>query len=332
MQNHTPLGPNLGVELSRLSRFGANIMDAHTCFILLPLDRSSATGQSKSVGGAKRPNVLRLGGFHSLSTAVRTDARIEIGQGLVGFVSKSKQAVHISPFERDSRILGLYSEDVALKSFLGIPLIGQAFGPDAGVLACDSKKAYAFSKLQGKLIEELALEISRIVTLIDDLNATHVRDVCLKDFLERAAAVTESLGAGSVEVLRIKAVNLDLLEKEVGASKMVSQLGQILAAVRQAIPAQFPICTLPNGDVLALLDNMMTSYIENKLESLCQHLTINGKRFLFECRRAHARHIRGRSFTLEDLLALTAGPWDQSKGELNAKPEPGVRQYERLRA
>jgi hypothetical protein len=115
------------------------------------------------------------------------NAKIARGNGLIGWVAKHNRSIHVSPFERDSRTLGIYSEDQQLKSFIGIPVnlgagnpSGGASSPSAGgeesanvgVIACDSKKSFAFSKLQGKLLEDLAAEVSNTVRLIRTRAAT----------------------------------------------------------------------------------------------------------------------------------------------------------------
>ena len=101
----------------------------------------------------KKSITLELAGFHTLSNDIISNCVIPKGDGLIGWVSKHKQAIHVSPFERDSRTLGTYSRDQSLKSFIGIPVqipVGSQL--QYGVIACDSKKSYAFSETPGQTL------------------------------------------------------------------------------------------------------------------------------------------------------------------------------------
>ncbi len=330
----------LGVELSRLARLGANLVEAHSFMILLPAAAKTRPAE-RSAGGVQKSTHLAVAGVHTLSNHFKEDSLVQIGDGILGFIAKHSQAVHVSPFERDSRLLGVYSQDVMLKSFLGFPL-KITIGAEnlTGVMACDSKKSYAFTKLQEKILEDFAIEITRITELCLQ-SQPEERKGSLREFLDRGIDLIDQLGVNAVEVARIKFVNLDELERVVGIRKAFELYNQIVRLVRDSLPAEIPLEQLPNGDLLMFIDNMVTSLIENKIESLCQHVFVDNQRLLFEFRRAGVRQIKSRSFTLEDLIGLTSGPWatgsaksgrtDATSRLANSNLENEVR-YERKRA
>lgn len=308
---HDTSGSNtLNNDLQRLSRFGANIADAYGCYIFLP-----GTGSDSDIV---------LAGFHSLSNDVVKNCRIEIGHGLIGWVAKHKRSIHVSPFERDSRTLGLYHNDQALKSFIGIPILYQTSEqqPAAGVIACDSKKSFAFSKLQGKLLEDLACEISFHLRLTAKANESSAMKNSWQQFLNLSARLAESLGRDSIEVLRIKLENHYELEKKLGTGRALAMAEQIIRLIEQSLPPHFPSLRLTNGDFIVAVDNMMTSFIENKILALCEHCAQNiggrnlGVVFSFHKQAANARKNRG--LTLEELVQMTS----ETSGE-PVSPRPG---------
>ncbi len=94
---------------------------------------------------------LRLRAFHSLSDAVIPDAVIGDGQGFLSWVMKNQRPIQVPRFNRDSRTLGYYSEDVGLKSFLSVPMPGRA-----GVICVDSRSRFAFAVKHERILESIA--------------------------------------------------------------------------------------------------------------------------------------------------------------------------------
>lgn len=314
MENANRLQTNLRRDLSRLSRFGANVVDAHSCFILAPsavLNKFAETVRlgSSSIDNSYRADVLEVGGFHSLSNEVLPGALIPSESGLIGWVSKHARAIHVSPFEHDSRTLGVYSSDQNLKSFIGIPV---NFTPDAGdqrltgVIACDSKKAFAFSKLQGKLLEEFSLEVSRIVNLSIEQTRSTSQEQSWTGFSERAHQLCEALGMNSVEVMRIRPVNFDELERQLGSAQSIEMANQVERLIQQALPPHFPLLKLPNGDMIIVVDNMMTSFYETKINAVCGHVAVNKSKLQFEFIKRSWKDKGSRHTSLDAMIAETA--------------------------
>lgn len=301
-------------DLARLARFGANIVDAHSCFVLVPsaiLNQFSDTVRlgSPSVAESYRADVLEIGGMHSLSNDVLPGALIPRESGLIGWVAKHARSIHVSPFEHDSRTLGVYSVDQHLKSFIGIPVLFQLSSeqPLCGVIACDSKKAFAFSKLQGKLLEEFSHEVSRLVCLAHSQTRSSQHEQTWEGFLHRAYQLSEALGMNSIEVMRLRPSNFDELERAVGSAHAVDAALQIERLIQQALPPHFPLLKLPNGDIIIVVDNMMTSFYETKIAAVCGHVALGNHRLNFEFSKRSWKDKSSRSASLESMIAETAG-------------------------
>jgi transcriptional regulator with GAF, ATPase, and Fis domain len=70
-------------------------------------------------------------------------------------VAENKSQITVCPFENDATTLMYYSREQELKSFLAVPIFSSV-RELIGVLACDSKKSYAFPKLAEKVLTDFA--------------------------------------------------------------------------------------------------------------------------------------------------------------------------------
>ena len=318
---------NIKADLCRLARFGANISDSHSCFIFLPSRVLHGDDQSRQQA---RQDALELAGFHTLSSDVLERCRLAVDSGIIGWVSKHHQSIHVSPFEHDSRTLGMYRADQKLKSFIGIPIpvaAGNSEGRStSGVIACDSKKSYAFSKLQGKLLEDLAVEVANTLRLSLLCVSRAGGDASWQAFLKRAQAVFGALGKNSVDVLRARPENFDALERVLGTSGCVGLIEQIYRLVQQALPPHFPAHRLPNGDIVIIMDNMMSSFYQNKLEAFSQHVARDHHRVSFSFTKASFSDKRYRNCSLEELIASSNTAVETAQPDLKKRT---VNEYRR---
>lgn len=324
--NSTDYSFELGLkkDLCRLARFGANLSDAHSCFIFLPSQMFEQNAASSVGRKSLNPDLLEIGGFHSLSSDILQRCRIEIGTGLIGWVAKHMRSIHVSPFQRDSRTLGFYSSDQQLKSFIGIPLpmygCEHSDQPDSwGVICCDSKKSYAFSKLQGKLLEDFALEVSHNIRLNQHKKQNTPQGESWAEFLKATISLAESLGRESLEIMRLRLSNFERLEEQLGTPECIKLIAQLFRLIKQALPPQFPNCVLPNGDMLVALDAMTCSFYENRFRAICSHVSPEPAEPKFQFIRRSFADKRYRSASIEKLVADTASAQNQTKpkqGEL----------------
>ncbi len=307
--------PNLGAELTRLARFGANVSDSFSCFIFLPskIARPFA-GESLELAETGATECLHLVGHHSLCHDIVDRCAVACGTGLIGWVAKHRRSIHVSPFEHDSRTLGTYRTDQELKSFIGVPILLEgAEGEPCGVIACDSRKSFAFSKLQGKLIEELALQAATLVQYAAATRSTGGFENSYESFLDAGAALAQSMSVSTLGLLRIRPLNLTALEQSIGVEGSIKLFDQVVRLVKQTLPQGTPFCKLPNGELMAAVDNMMTSFYESRIEAIAGHATEKGNRVLFEYVQPGKKGRKTTSesfeaFVHESLAAAYAAP------------------------
>lgn len=324
---------NLREELARLTRFGANLAEAHSCAIFLPsnvlqlFERAHSADQSH----------LELAAIHTLCTNLDADTVIASGVGLIGWVAKHKRAIHVSPFEHDSRTLGMYSDDVSIKSFIGVPILLDGLSKSGsisacGALVCDSKKTYAFSKLHGKMLEELAAQITSTVMLAEALLARRGADNSWDGFLSQAHQLSEALGLTSLDVLRLRLSGYAALESEIGTQAAARLTEQVTRLVQQSLPPHFPIYKAPNGDIIVVVDNMMTAFFENKIRAVCERVRFGEYQVNFEFVRCSMPGKFSAAVSLERLIAQSAtAPAGASRQMVAAVERPSIAQRFSLR-
>jgi hypothetical protein len=224
-------------------------------------------------------DAVELIGYHSLSNDVVAQP-IRSGGGLIGWVARHGRSIHVSPFEHDSRTLGIYSRDQQLKSFIGIPIIIPALNGTTderfGVVACDSKKSYAFSKLQGKLLEDLAETVSCTILLGQQSLQAKRRKLGWDQFVSQARDLAATIGADAIDTFRLRVTNFEMLEGSLGTAESLALVEQVLRLIEQALPPHTPVVKLPNGDLLIALDNMMLTLYQNKILTICERISNRG--------------------------------------------------------
>ncbi|WKZ57190.1 MAG: GAF domain-containing protein [Bdellovibrionota bacterium] len=309
----SPIVHRLTDELNRIARFGANITDAHTCAVFVPagLMRNSAQGDSTSAGG------LVLAGSHSLANDLMLGCEVPLHTGLIGWVATHGRSIHVAPFEHESRVLGMYSQSHDLKSFIGVPItLGGSDDRCAatGVITCDSKKSFAFSKLQGKWLEDLAQQAATTLSLLLDAGGAGSAHSCWETFRSKAGELASALGADSIDVLRVRLSNFPHIEACLGPSAGYDLFEQFLRLVQQSLPPHFPLFQAPAGDLIIVLDNMMTQFHETRILALAKHLCPPGLTLELEFSRSR-RAGKGRS--LEGMIRETAEAFDTApRGEV----------------
>jgi hypothetical protein len=222
--------------------------------------------------------------------------------GLIGWVAKHGRAIHVSPFDRDSRTLGVYSTDQELKSFIAVPIKLPNSTSIWGVVACDSRKSFAFSKLQGKLLEELAEQATCLLRMgYEDTHSTQ-GELSWEKFLAAGSHMLSTVGADSLELIRIKPCNIKELEQTLGIGGTLQLMAQVTRLIQQALPPATPICRLSNGDILITVDNMMVSFYESRIEAIAGHALERGQRVLFDYEHSSSKMRRWKGNSFEEMV------------------------------
>lgn len=291
---------SLDADLLRLSRFVANLSDAFSSFIFLPADLMLRLGLDAE---GSQGNMLRVAAHHSLSQEINLKAALEPGCSLIGWVAKNKQPILVSLFDRDSRTLEVYSREEEIKSFLGVP-IRLADGL-CGVITVDSRKPYAFSKQQSKILEDFAEEVSNLISLHLTLSNYELKHASWGHFITQAHSLVNALGPLSIEVLRMRISNSAELEATLGCERLSHVYDQLFRLIQQTVPPHFPLYRTPTGDMVMVVDNMMTVFFQNKISALCDHLHSKGVNLIHEFQRKSVTKATIES-SIESLIAETA--------------------------
>ncbi|MEY4669397.1 MAG: hypothetical protein RL518_2096 [Pseudomonadota bacterium] len=330
-------------DLKKLAKLAANVSEAHTCSIFLPTGLLTSTppqrgAESSSFSGHDHPSTyqhpsqsfhamqsdtgelkkafhlgpeLAIGSIemvatHSASTCLVRDCRIQVGNGLIGWVAENSRSIHVAPFDMDSSVLGIYTETEPLKSLVAVPIPmpteNQNVRTFSGVLMCDSRKAFSFTKPQMKHLEEIATLTSRLLFWTLFKRETTSTENSWDSFLTKTTQLSEAIGHDSIEMVRISVDSFAELEATHGTSAAVQQSEQFLRLIQQALPPHFPLVRLPNGDILVALDNMMTAFFQNKIRTLANHLNDQVKPFVIRLQSFSAKGSRVRGFDIDGIL------------------------------
>lgn len=123
----------------------------------------------------------------SLGNSIIPGLRIDSGHGLVGWILKHGKPLLVERFDQKNALLGYYGadQDEQIKVFVGCPLPG-----GLGALCMDSKKTYAFTDKDQRI---LALFAGAIAAMIADLGDALIsnQDQKLYRFLQQVYALRE---------------------------------------------------------------------------------------------------------------------------------------------
>lgn len=150
---------SLDYHLSKLANLIANVTEAYTTAIFV---------------ADTKDKVLFCRGLHTLSRNFITDAQISFGSGLIGWTAENAVRISVCPFEHDATTLLCYDKDQDLKSFIAVPILSKR-KKILGVIACDSKRSYAFAKVTEKILLDCAEQAAAIIQLHKKVNSIQVQ-------------------------------------------------------------------------------------------------------------------------------------------------------------
>jgi hypothetical protein len=243
---------------------------------------------------------------HSTSTLVR-DCRVPVGHGLVGWVAEQGRPIHLSPCDVSSSALSIYVDQEPIKSLVAVPIFtegGLRQGQysrttsalqnpplplgSCGVLMCDSTRVDGFTNAHVKILEQFAAMIQRFLCWSQKAGHGAQIETSWEIFKQKTIQLGDAIGHNSIEIVRIKLESLRELEALGGVSLAVQISEQFTRLTQQAVPPHFPCIRLPDGDIVLAVDDMMSSFFQQKLQSLANHLSSADKpvRINIECYRA----------------------------------------------
>jgi hypothetical protein len=295
-------------DFFRLAAFAANLCEAHSAFIFLPYDALCALIGKAPPAIIEERKALVMAGFQSLSKdSILPNCRLPSGFGIIGWAARHRKAVQVSPFHLDVKTLGIYSDNQELKSFTARPImLSPRLSLECGVLVCDSKKTYAFSRVHERLLDNIGLEISNTADLLLDRQRSEEPMIGWSNFSSKANQIKESLGENSIEMLRVSISQSNKLEALIGTQEFITISEQLYRLTLQAIPANVPVLRLINGDIIICLDSMMSSFYESRLKAVCDRALNSRVSLQLSFRRASPRDKNLKGLSISELVAATS--------------------------
>jgi hypothetical protein len=294
---------NFREDLQEVARLVSAITEAHSAAIFLPTDILSEVFGDTS---GERSGSIDLVAVHSHSKLVK-DCRVQVGHGLLGWVAEQGRPIHLTPCDVSSSALSLYADQEPIKSLVAVPIVthnttlaapylrtasaavsGSISSLPYGVLMCDSTRVDGFSNTQVKVLEQFASVIQRLLCWVKrSANGAQV-ETSWELFKQKTAQLGDAIGHSSIELLRIRLDSLGELETKGGLSLAVQLSEQFLRLAQQAVPPHFPCIRLPDGDVALAVDDMMSGFFQQKLQTLANHLSTAERplQISIECYRA----------------------------------------------
>lgn len=296
-------------ELKRLASFGANLVDAHSCFVLLPNQLESVLDDNtQDIRNTRtdRP-ALTLAAHYSHSSSIVEQAYLPHDSGLLGWVAKNQRPIQVSPFDRDSRTLGVYADRVEIKSLLALPIhltpLNSERITQVGVLACDSLSNDSFSPTHLSWLHDLTVQIGTMTKLLWQNQKTVEQTPSWNVFQARSLELIETLGVNCVDILRINISNIEGIENQVGTARCVDLMELFTRLINQALPPYCPSYRLPNGGLVIILDNMLSAFIENKIRAIANHIASTKERFELSFLKTPCLNNKGEPTNLSHLLS-----------------------------
>lgn len=254
---------------------------AQTTLIFLPHD-SCATEETEQVQDSV---VLSICGEAS-DFVIDPKHKAKVGIGIIGLVAKNETPVRISDFQHSTKALGFYKQNLNIESLVAIPIkLGiktAALEAQTGVLYCDSPEPDFFSPGMVLALEQYADLIARIFRLEQQQSEDIPEAVSNDEFARSVDMLIKQLGPQSIDLIRIELNNKKDLENALGFQQSVSTFEKMRRLTRQAIPANYPVLHTATGETLIALDNMVSSFYENKLRIIAAQLSPDNLALDFE--------------------------------------------------
>lgn len=194
----------LGENLTQLARLIANVTESYTSAVFLCVPGADLGIEDEKTTASTKRSHLRVAAYHTLSREFVRDAVIQFGTGLVGWTAENGLRISVCPFEHDATTLLYYGSNQDLKSFIAVPILkgGTLFG----VIACDSKKSYAYAKITEKVLNDCALQAASMIELHSRAEQLPESKTQIEDALEQFANFIRN--ADSEEDLLTRAANI----------------------------------------------------------------------------------------------------------------------------
>ena len=179
----------------------------------------------------KRRKTYQLTTYHSLSPYILADASVDVGQGFMGWVLENNEPLSVNQFDKDTLVLGYYSRNEDIKSFMATPLPSSI---NKGALAIDSKKSWCFTSRDQKILAGFAQQFAYLADGAMTSVQMERRSMSVPAFSRYLTSLRSSENEGQLlnaicqvprELLPFDACFLVLIDEEAGFPRLVRTSG-----------------------------------------------------------------------------------------------------------
>ncbi len=293
-----PLPSAIKDDLVDLVKLASSLTEAHTIAVFLPTHLTSPRLQPDSsiIGGLSKLTAkdaiplkkiiepgydtknasIELVAVHSYSKITK-DARIQAGAGLLGWVAEQGRPIYLSQSDIP-KLPALYIEPEIVQSLAALPIDCSKADPSRelklhGVLMCDSLRSEAFSNSDIKLLEQISRQCQKLIYWASNATAASQVESSWDTFRQKVIHLGDAIGQDSIDLLKLRIESFQELADARGLSEAVKYSEQFFRLVQQALPPHFPIARIPSGEIVIAVDNMMSTFFQQKLHNLAVHLS-----------------------------------------------------------
>jgi hypothetical protein len=297
------LSHQLREDIQELTRLASLVTEAHTAAIFVPNEAS-----------------IDLVAFTSEASLVK-NARIQVGHGLLGWVAQHGKSIHLAPCDISSSAIGIYVDQEPVKSLAAVAITprhttiadqrphltqtsntGDISSSPFGVLMCDSVSPTGFSNKEIRILEQIARSVEGVLSWSVKADLVSPVETSWDLFKQATSDLGDAIGHDSIELLRMSLESLEEIESTAGVSLAVQVSEQFTRLTQQALPPHFPYSRLPNGDLVIAVDNMMSPFFQQKLQSLANHLSSTEKPVRVSIESYRAKLGAGGRFSIDLTL------------------------------
>lgn len=113
----------------------------------------------------------RLLSHISDSDAIKLNACLEEGEGIIGWVAKEAKEIFSNDYFRDSRLLGYYSKDTFVRSIGAVPIKRE--NKILGIITADSREKDTFDEPKRNLLRNLSTIFGEFINLVAAYEERH---------------------------------------------------------------------------------------------------------------------------------------------------------------
>lgn len=251
-------------SLNRFTRIGKKMSGAYSCCIFLP------AGFPEIVEAQD----LQLVSYDSDSNNIKADIYLDRLTNSITLASRQKTTIQLSSVS-SKLTLDYYSKNEDISTFLALPVqLSIDNNLLTGVFTVDSRDKEYFARGEIEIITDLVKQIEHLLnTSITKIPEKKPLDFpSFDEFLDSASSLVDTLGIESIDLLVIETPqNL--------ATKKHQNILKLFKSIQKSLPNQFPKTVLLSGQIIVLVDSLMSLFFLNKLETVLKNESLKRQNY-----------------------------------------------------